>query len=196
MEPREYLCWGGEVLDRFYVLVILIFVLSSLACVIIFSLLFKIRREALLMSEGADKNYFVVSRISKYFGRLGLILILVYAMIWALVLQLNGARFPIQAIVPFVAGIFLVMQSSWKVVVHQNEIYQKSLFRPKKVLTFYDIKRIEVRPQNEIVLYAETGKLFSIKQSYLNYNAFVDRLKERNVAGAERLAINHPPNQQ
>lgn len=174
-------------MDTFFAFVILIFIISLIACVIIFYFLFKARKEAILATENTDKSHFVVSRISKHLRRLSFILIPIYAIILIIILLLTEVRFPIMIILALICGISLIVQSYWKIEVSGDTLYQKSLFRPKRVFTFCDIKRVEIKPQGKVALYSDEGELFSVKKSYVNYDAFMNRLAELNIVGVDEL---------
>ena len=92
-------------------------------------------------------------------------------------------------------GILLLF---WKCTIQGNSINFRSLFR-HKTITFFDIKRVAPMGQGNrnhkgvnssfigINLYSETGKLFHIHGSKEGFRAFVTRLEEQKVPGAEDL---------
>jgi len=94
-----------------------------------------------------------------------------------------------------------IVLSFWKCTIEGSHISFRSLLRRREI-TFSDIKRVAPMGQGNahsaaraglnysfigINLYAETGKLFHIHGSKDGFGAFVARLREQNIPGAEDL---------
>ena len=100
-------------------------------------------------------------------------------------------------------GVILAYRSifvcCWKCTVEGDNIRYQSLFR-RKIVRFSDIKKVTPKyavggsPRHGIGgsfvgvdLYSEAGKLFHIHGTKVGFRAFVARLEEQNIPGAEKL---------
>ena len=88
----------------------------------------------------------------------------------------------------FVSVLHSIYWKSWKLKIEGNRIYYTSLFR-RKTVSFGEIKRVQgqywsnrgTRRLHRIILYSETGRLFSVKVKSIGYSVLARRLKQHGI---------------
>ena len=95
-----------------------------------------------------------------------------------------GLDFRLLGVISAFLICLLAIEMLRKITVDGNQIYYKSLFQ-NKVVSFDDIERVEVffirRMNWGMVLYSETGKLFSASWDMMRFGAFAELLLKRGI---------------
>jgi len=97
--------------------------------------------------------------------------------------------------------LFSVYRTVWRLTVEGNTIHYTSLLG-RKTISFYEIQRADVHLKHDwdtetrtdvrIRLYTGTGRRFSVPAKAIGFPFFLERLKQRNVAGIEVLFSENP----
>ena len=174
--------------------VVAFFLICGAMIVLTFILSFRKRARDAKVEEEMNPNHFVMwlSRGDSW-GFVVVMLVWGVASFFLFFLDFDlGTEVMFISVIGFFATFYYVLQGIswkfWELRIEGNQIHYKSLFR-RKTFSFHDIKEVrgkyyhggESRELDQIKLYSETGKMFSVDVMSIGYRIFVKRLEQRGI---------------
>jgi hypothetical protein len=144
-----------------------------------------IKKEVKNSEKNMDEKYFLV-RQSKIILWMGVIcaLFFFYLIILTIIFPDDTVEWWVYlAFTMFaISGILVTLHCiKWELKIENDKIIYTPFFGEKKIFPISSIKKVKSKNRQQIKVYDEKGKLFSVESNCRGYNVLISRLKSEHI---------------